>query len=125
MLLGDPRQAEQRTQSFPFPIIIHLSLDPAARALKRQALKRQAPSSFSLHALEHSTAAGSERVDAKGRRAVEVIICMITGDFSVISIDVTGVSLSLFLSLSLFTTTATTTHKSHSRTIQDALPRFL
>ena len=37
MLLGDPRQADQRTQSFPFPIVIHQSLDPAARALKRQA----------------------------------------------------------------------------------------
>ena len=46
MVLGDPRQADQRTQSFPFPIVIHQSLDPAA----------QAPSSFSLHALEHSTA---------------------------------------------------------------------
>ena len=42
----------------------------------------------------------------RSRRAVEVIICMITRDFSVISIDVTGVSLSL-----------STTHKSHSRTI--------
>ena len=42
----------------------------------------------------------SERVDAFGRRAVEVIICMITRDFSVISIDVRGVSLSLSLSLS-------------------------
>ena len=54
---------------------------------------------------EHST--GSERVDALGRRrrAVEVIICMITRDFSVISNDVTGVSLSLSPS-----------HKSHSRT---------
>ena len=47
---------------------------------------------------EHST--GLERVDALGRRAVEVIICMITRDFSVISNDVTGVSLSLSLSLS-------------------------
>ena len=44
----------------------------------------------------------------RSRRAVEVIICMITRDFSVISIDVTGVSLSLSTS---------TTHKSHSRTI--------
>ena len=37
MLLGEPRQADQRTQSFPFLIVIHQSLDPAARALKRQA----------------------------------------------------------------------------------------
>ena len=49
-------------------------------------------------------------VDAFGRRAVEVIICMITRDFSVISIDVTGVSLSLSqasLSLSLLLTKVT------------------
>ena len=37
MLLGGSRQADQRTQSFPCPIVIHQSLDPAARALKRQA----------------------------------------------------------------------------------------
>ena len=37
MLLGDPWQADQRTQSFPLPIFIHQSLNPAARALKRQA----------------------------------------------------------------------------------------
>ena len=60
---------------------------PAARALKHQA-------PCLIH--EHSTS--SERVDALGLRAVEVIICMITRDFSVISIDVTGVSLSLSLS---------------------------
>ena len=65
---------------------------PAARALKHQA-------PCLIHVHEHST--GPERVDALGLRAVEVIICMITRDFSVISIDVTGVSLSLSLSLSL------------------------
>ena len=107
MLLGDPRQADQRTQSFPFPIVIHQPLDPAARALKRQAPCLYCTCEFTL---EHST--GSERVDAWGRRAVELIICMITRDFSVISIDVTGVSLSLSLSLS-----TSTTHKSHWRTI--------
>ena len=62
---------------------------PAARALKHQA-------PCPIHVHEHST--GSERVDALGLRAVEVIICMITRDFSVISNDVTGVSLSLSLS---------------------------
>ena len=41
----------------------------------------------------------SELVDALGIRAVEVIICMITRDFSVILNDITGVSLSLSLSL--------------------------
>ena len=45
MLLGDPRQADQRTQSFHFPIVIHQSLDPAARALKRQAPCLYMPSS--------------------------------------------------------------------------------
>ena len=54
---------------------------------------------------EHSTAAaGSERVDAyayaQGQRAVEVIICMITRDFSVISMA-SQASLSLSLSLLL------------------------
>ena len=33
-LLGDQRQADQRTQSFHFPIVIHQALDPAARVLK-------------------------------------------------------------------------------------------
>ena len=61
----------------------------------------QAPSSLSFYALEHST--GSERVDALGRHAVEVMICMITRDLSVISIDVTGVSLSLSLLLTKVT----------------------
>ena len=52
---------------------------------------------------EHSTAAaGSERVDAYayalGQRAVEVIICMITRDFSVISMtSQASLSLSLLL----------------------------
>ena len=32
----DLRQADQRTQSFPFPIVIHQPLDPAGRALKRR-----------------------------------------------------------------------------------------
>ena len=45
MLLGDPRQADQRTQSFHFAAIIHQSLDPAARS------SAQAPSSLSLHEL--------------------------------------------------------------------------
>ena len=52
---------------------------------------------------------GSERVDALGLRAVEVIICMITRDFSVISMT-SQASLSLSLSLS-------PSHKSHWRTI--------
>ena len=98
MLLGDPRQADQRTQSFPYPIVIHQSqLDPAARALKRQAP--------CLHMHSSTRQAQNASTCSLGRRDVEVIICMITRDFSVISNDVTGVSLSLSLS--------TTTHKSH------------
>ena len=61
-------------------------------------------SSLSLHALrrvERSTGSESERVDALGLRAVEVIICMITRDFSVISMT-SQASLSL-----------STSHKSH------------
>ena len=97
-VLGDPRQAHQRTQSLHFPssFINHSTIACCSSA--------QTPSSLSNTVHENST--GSERVDALGLRAVEVIICMITRDFSVISIDVTGVSLSLSPS-----------HKSHSRTI--------
>ena len=49
MLLGDPRQSDQRTQSFHFPIVVHQSLDPAAQS------SAQAPSSLSLHALRSSS----------------------------------------------------------------------
>ena len=93
MLLGDPRQSDQRTQSFHFPIVVHQSLDPAAQS------SAQAPSSFYMHfevrALDRLRT--RRRV---GLRAVEVIICMITRDFSVISMT-SQASLSLSLSLSL------------------------
>ena len=94
MLPGDPRQSDQRTQSFHFPIVVHQSLDPAAQS------SAQAPSSLSLQCtskFERSTGSESERVDALGQRAVEVIICMITRDFSVISMT-SQASLSLSLS---------------------------
>ena len=101
MLLGDPRQSDQRTQSFHFPIVIHQSLDAAAQS------SAQAPSSLSLQvmhcevrALDRLRLSESERVDELGLRAVEVIICMITRDFSVISMT-SQASLSLSLSLSL------------------------
>ena len=48
MLLGDPRQSDQRTQSFHFPIVVHQSLD--ATLLLNRALKRQAPC---LHNVMH------------------------------------------------------------------------
>ena len=58
MLLGDPLQADQRTQSFHFPIVIHQLLDPAARS------SAQAPSSlYCLYMnFEHSTGSGASRV---------------------------------------------------------------
>ena len=87
-------EADQRTQSFPFPIVIHQSLDPA------MLLERSSAKLLVLHALEHST--GSERVDALGRRAVEVIIVHDHSRFQRDIDYVTGVSLSLSLSLSLY-----------------------
>ena len=90
-LLVDPRQSDQRTQSFQFPIVIHQSLDPAARSSAQlpKLLVFTCTSKF-----ESST--GSERVDALGLRAYEVIICMITHNFSVISMT-SQASLSLSL----------------------------
>ena len=66
MLLGDPRQSDQRTQSFHFPIVVHQSLDPAAQS------SAQAPSSLFLHALRSSSArqaqnASTRWVDAPSR----------------------------------------------------------
>ena len=58
MLLCDPRQADQRKQSFPFPIVIHQSLDPAARALKRQA------PCLCMHSSTRQAQIQSEHVDA-------------------------------------------------------------
>ena len=63
--------------------------------LLNRALKRQVPCLTCTSKFEHS-----ERVDALGLRAVEVIICMITRDHQRDINDVTGVSLSLSLSLS-------------------------
>ena len=93
MLLGDPRQSDQRTQSFHFPIVVHQSLDRTAQS------SAQAPSTSKF---ERSTGSESERVDALGLRAVEVIICMITRDFSVISMT-SQASLSLSLPLTKVT----------------------
>ena len=111
MLLDDPRQADQRTQSFNFSMVIHQSLNPAA----------QGPSSLSLHAcvnqssavhflaptsaLEHLTmhtcrSTGQAQIQNATRRLAVEAIKMHDHDFKVISIDVTSVSLSLSLSLS-------------------------
>ena len=99
MLLGDPRQSDQRTQSFHFPIVVHQSLDPAAQS------GAQAPSSLSLHALRSSSARRDDRlrVDVTTRRRVGSTRgrgnhmhdhSRFQRDIN----DVTGVSLSLSLS---------------------------
>ena len=127
MLLGDPRQSDQRTQSFHFPIVVHQSLDPAAP-------KRQAPCRY-MHALRSSSARQAQSQNTSTRwvfysvlRAVEVIICMITRDFSVISMT-SQASLSLSLSLPLTKVTDakyrkrfrasynTQTHKTHNPSV--------
>ena len=110
MVLGDPRQAHQRAQSFPSisSFINHSTLLLECSSAKLLVFT----CTRTLDRL------GSERVDAFGLRAVEVIICMITRDFSVISIDVTGVS----LSLSTTTTTTTTTTTPHDLQRSPAVP---
>ena len=95
MLLGDSRQSDQRTQSFHFPIVVHQSLDPLLERSSAKLLVFTCTSKF-----KRSTGSESERVDALGLRAVEVIICMITRDLSVISMT-SQASLSLSLSLPL------------------------
>ena len=87
-----------------WPANAKLPLPHRRSSITRPCCGSQAPSSLSLHActskFERSTGSESERVDALGLRAVEVIICMITRDFSVISMT-SQASLSLSLSLSL------------------------
>ena len=102
MLLGDPRQSDQRTQSFHFPIVVHQSLDPAAQS------SAQAPSSLSFntwHALRSSSARQAQTVRVRTRRRVGSTRrrgnhmhdhSRFQRDIN----DVTGVSLSLSLSLS-------------------------
>ena len=84
MVLGKSRQAHQRTAGSP----------------ANAKLTFRYPSSLINHStllLERSSAKLLVfYASTRSRRAVEVIICMITRDFSVISIDVTGVSLSLY-----------------------------
>ena len=91
MLLGDPRQADQRTQSFPFPIVIHQS--HSTLLLERSSAKLLVFTCTCTRALDRLMQNASTCTVGSTRR--RVIICMITRDFSVISNDVTGVSLSL------------------------------
>ena len=103
--LGDQRQADQRTQSFHFAVVIHQSVDPAARS------SAQAPSSLSLLSLLslHELRALTDRLSCRTRRRRGNHMhdhSRFQRDID----DVTGVSLSLSLSLS-------PSHKRHSRTI--------
>ena len=105
MLLGAPRQSDQQTQSFHFPIVVHQSLDPAAQSRS----SAQAPSSLSLHALRSSSARQAcialrcrvrtrRRVGSTCRRGNHMHDhSRFQRDIN----DVTGVSLSLSLSLTL------------------------
>ena len=92
MLLGDLRQADQRTQSFHFPIVIPQSLDPAA--LESSA---QAPSFLFLHALRALDRLRTRRRVGSTRRRGNHMHdhSRFQRDID----DVTGVSLSLSLSL--------------------------
>ena len=91
MVLGKSRQAHQRTAGSPANAKITFRYPSSLINHSTLLLER---SSAKLLVFYAST---------RSRRAVEVIICMITRDFSVISIDVTGVSLSLSLLLTKVT----------------------
>ena len=93
---GDPRQSDQRTQSFHFPIVVHQSLD----LLLNRALKRQAPClymHFEVRALDRLRVRTCRRVGSTRRRGNHMHDhSRFQRDIN----DVTGVSLSLSLSLS-------------------------
>ena len=94
MLLGDPRQSHQRTQSFHFPIVVHQSLDPAAQS------SAQAPSTLSLHALRSSSARQAQNASTRWSTRRRGNHMHDHSRFQRDINDVTGVSLSLSLSLS-------------------------
>ena len=103
MLLGDLRQSDQRTQSFHFPIVIHQSLDPAARS------SAQAPSSFTCLYM-HFEVRALDRLRVRTRRRVCIGSARRRGNhmhdhsrFQRDINDVTGVSLSLSLLLTKVT----------------------
>ena len=91
---GSLTSERKASSTSPSSFINHSTL------LLNRALKRQAPCLFTCTSkFERSTGSESERVDELGLRAVEVIICMITRDFSVISMtSQASLSLSLYLS---------------------------
>ena len=95
MLLGDPRQSDQRTQSFHFPIVVHQSLDPAAQS------SAQAPSSLSLQALRSSCARQAQNASTRWVDPPSSTRGNHIHDHSRFQRDindVTGVSLSVYLS---------------------------
>ena len=99
MLLGDLRQADRRTQSFHFPIVIHQSLDTAARS------SAQAPGSLSFHALRALDRPRTRRRVGSTRRPSNHMHdhSRFQRDID----DITGVSLSLSLLLLLLLTKVT------------------
>ena len=102
MLLGDPRQSDQRTQSFHFPIVIHQSLDPAAQS------SAQAPSSLSLlyivvyklHAVRSSSTRQAQNASTRRSTRRRGNHMHDHARFQRDINDVTGVSLSLSLNYS-------------------------
>ena len=96
MLLGDPRQSDQRTQSFHFPIVVHQSLNPAAQS------SAQAPSSFTcLYKVMHFEVRALDRLRTRRRVGSTRRRGNHMHDHSRFQRDindVTGVSLSLYLS---------------------------
>ena len=134
------RQADQGTKNFNFSIVIHQFLDPAASSLSLHACMNQSSTvpflpNFGTNrltsALKHLSSSTRDRVDALSSHAqnssndrtqrvdaVVVIICMITCEFSLISMT-SQAPLSLSLSISL-----STTHNK-SRTIYQALLRLV
>ena len=93
MLLGDPRQSDQRTQSFHLPIVIHQSLDPGCCSIERSSgnlliftctsSTRQAPDCVDAYSVGSTRRRGNHMHDhSRFQRDIN---------------DVTGVSLSLSL----------------------------
>ena len=101
--LGDQRQADQRTQSFHFAVVIHQSLDPAARSSAQAPTWR--PSFLSLLSLHvHELRALTDRLRTRRRVGSTRRRGNHMHDHSRFQCDiddVTGVSLSLSLSLPL------------------------
>ena len=96
MLLADPQQTDQRTQSFNFSTVNHQSLDLTAQAPYMLAWLRFLHAVSMQFAFWHYTGKRAHSSTWVLRRAVEVIVCMITRHFKVISMTSTSLaSLSL------------------------------